>query len=128
MQKFVKDLNAFYLNNTPLWENDSNWDGFKWISFDDNSQSVISFRRINGSGEEIIVVCNFCPVKRTRYRIGVPQNGTYKCVFSTDKTSYGGQGTRPSRPQTKNIPMHGFGQSIALTLPAMSVVYYKLVK
>ena len=128
MQKFVKDLNKFYLNNSPLWENDPNWDGFKWISFDDSSQNVISFRRISLGGEEIIVVCNFCPVKRRAYRIGVPQKGTYKCVFSTDQISYGGQGTRPSRPKTKNIPMHGFGQSIALTLPAMSVICYKLVK
>ena len=125
MHLFVKELNSFYLKNNALWENDSNWEGFKWISLDDNGQSVISFRRINKKGNEIIVICNFCPVKRTNYRIGVPSCGTYKCVFSTDKLSYGGAGTRLMPVKSKNIPMHGFNQSIALTLPAMSVQYYR---
>jgi len=127
MHNFVKDLNNFYLENSPLWENDTDWEGFKWISLDDNAQSVISFRRIDSKGNEIIVVCNFCPVKRTNYRIGVPKSGTYKCVFSTDKAIYGGSGTRLMPVRAKAIPMHGFEQSVALTLPAMSVTYYKLM-
>lgn len=126
MHNFVKDLNNFYLQNSPLWENDTDWEGFKWISLDDNAQSVISFRRIDSGGNEIIVICNFCPVKRTNYRIGVPSEGTYKCAFSTDKAQYGGQGTRLMPVKAKNIPMHGLDMSIALTLPAMSVTYYKL--
>ena len=128
MQTFVKELNMFYLKNKPFWENDTDWQGFEWISFDDNEQSVISFRRIDGKGDEIIVVCNFCPVKRTKYRIGVPRPGTYKCVFSSDKKSYGGKGTRLMPARSKNIPMHGFESSISLTLPAMSVGYYKKSK
>jgi len=125
MHKFVQELNKFYLENSPLWENDTDWEGFKWISLDDNEQSVISFRRIDKKGNEIIVVCNFCPVKRTNYRIGVPEIGTYKCVFSTDKSSYGGLGTRLMPVKSKDVPMHGFEQSIDITLPAMSVSYYK---
>ncbi len=125
MHRFVRELNHFYLENKPMWENDTDWEGFKWISLDDNEQSVISFRRIDAQGNEIIVVCNFCPVKRTNYRIGVPETGAYRCVFSTDKSIYGGKGTRLMPVKAKKVPMHGFDQSIALTLPAMSVSYYK---
>lgn len=127
MQRFVRELNIFYLKNKPMWENDTDWEGFGWISLDDNEKSIISFRRIDKSGDEIIVVCNFCPVKRTNYRIGVPKPGTYKCVFSTDKLVYGGKGTRLMPIKAKKVPMHGFEQSVALTLPAMSVSYYKLI-
>ncbi len=69
-------------------------------------------------------MCNFCPIKRHNYRIGVPQEGVYKCVFSTDKLAYGGKGVRLMPARAKKVPMHGYGQSISLTLPAMSVQYY----
>jgi len=112
MHRFVKDINNFYLKNSSLWENDTDWEGFKWISLDDNSQSVISFRRIDSKGDEIIAVCNFCPVKRKGYLIGVPNEGTYKCVFSTDKLIYGGKGTRLMNVKSKKISMHGFNQAL----------------
>lgn len=126
-KKFVKDLNNFYISHSQFWENDSDWEGFKWISNDDNSQSVISFRRIDKKGNEIIVVCNFCPVERRNYKIGVPEKGTYKCIFSTDKLSYGGKGTRLNVRKSKSEPMHGCDESISLTLPAMSVLYYQKI-
>ena len=126
IKKYVKDLNNFYLTHKEMWENDSDWNGFKWISHDDNEQSVIAFRRIDKSGNEIIVLCNFCPVKRTRYRIGMPEEGKYKCVFSSDKAIYGGKGTRVNKVSTKKIPMHGYENSAEFTIPAMSVLYYKL--
>ena len=125
MKKYVRDLNKFYLENKPLWENESGWDGFKWISHDDCDNSVIAFRRIDKSGEEIIAVCNFCPVKREKYKIGVPKEGSYKCVFSSDKTIYGGKGTRLRVLKSKKQEMHGYEQSVEMTVPAMSVVYYK---
>ena len=64
MQSFVKELNRFYLNNSQLWQTDFSWEGFKWISHDDHSQSVIAFRRINKANEELIAVCNFVPAAR----------------------------------------------------------------
>ena len=124
MQKFVSDLNKFYLEHSALWENDTDWNGFKWISLDDYQKSIISFMRINKKGEKIITVCNFCPVKRENYRIGVPIDGTYKCVFSSDKASYGGKSARLASVKSKKIPMHGYEQSIELTIPAMSTSYY----
>lgn len=124
MQKFVKELNGFYIENKPFWENDSNWQGFSWISHDDHSQSVISFVRRDKEGNEVIVVCNFCPVERKEYCIGVPEKGVYKPVLSTDAAKYGGLGTRLKKVKTKDIVMHGFEQSISITLPPLSTVYY----
>ena len=128
MHRFVRDLNLFYLKNTPFWQEDLSWDGFGWISPDDAEKNVISFRRIDSLGNEIIVVCNFCPVKRTKYRIGVFKKGKYKCVFSSDKIIYGGTGARLRSVNSQNIKMHGYENSISLTLPAMSVCYYKLTE
>ena len=125
-KKFVRDLNLFYLNNKAFWEEDTSWQGFEWISCDDNENSVVSFVRRARSGEEILVVCNFCPVVRKNYRIGVFKEGRYKPIFSSDKLMYGGKGTRIASVKSKNIPMHGQENSIALTLPAMCVTYYKL--
>lgn len=124
MQKFVKDLNAFYLKNKPLWENDSDWQGFKWISNDDCNNSVISFMRTDKEGNGIIAVCNFCPVERKNYKIGAPEKGVYRPVFSTDYVKYGGLGTRLRKVKTKDTAMHGFKQSISITLPPLSTVYY----
>ena len=128
MQQFVKDLNKFYLKNSALWEIDFSWEGFSWISNDDNSQSVISFRRINKSGEEIVCVCNFVPVERTDYRIGVPVSGVYKQVFSTDLNKYGGKTEQLVGYMSEEIPMHGYDNSISITIPPMSVTYYKAPK
>jgi len=128
MQKYVKDLNRFYLDNKPLWENDSDWDGFKWICADDNSQSIVSFRRIDKDGNEIIAVCNFCPVTRKDYRIGIPCEGKLSVAFSSCRKIYGGTGERVSGCKTKPIPMHGMDYSASITVPALSVTYYKLEK
>ncbi len=124
MQKFVADLNKFYLQNKPFWENDSDWNGFKWISLDDSSNSVISFIRRDKSGKEIIVICNFCPVERKNYLIGAPFKGIYKPVLSSDNLRYGGCGTKLRKVKTKDIKMHGYEQSISVTLPPLSTVYY----
>ncbi len=126
MQDFSRDLNKFYLNNAPLWENDESWEGFSWICHDDYMQSVISFRRIDRSGNEIIAVCNFVPVARDNYRIGVPYEGTYEQVLSSDDEKYGGTGlVQNGKVKTEDYSMHGYEQSIVLDIPAMSVMYFK---
>ena len=127
MQQFVSDLNRFYLDNSPLWQIDFSWEGFKWISYDDNLQSIIAFRRIDRDGNEIIAVCNFVPVGRSDYRIGVPKSGSYKRVFCTDDVKYGGN-TAPRRSgfKAEKIPMHGYDYSVSLEIPPMSVSYFAL--
>lgn len=124
MQNFIKKLNAFYKENAPLWENDISWEGFKWIAHDDYKQNVISFRRIDEQGEEVIAVCNFSAKKYEGYRIGVPYSGTYTEVFNTDDERYGGNGISNKNVKTEKIPMHDLEQSMALTLPPFSVMYF----
>ncbi len=125
IQDFVKSLNKFYLNTSPLWQNDDSWTGFQWISNDDYKQSVIAFRRIDDEGNEIIAVCNFVPVQREDYRIGVPKKGTYRVVFNTDSEEFGGTGASAKSYKSEKIPMHGFKESISMTLAPLSVMYLK---
>ena len=126
MQSFVKELNKFYKDNKCFWEDDCSWEGFSWISNDDNSQSIIAFRRIDKSGDEIIAVCNFVPVSREGYRIGVPSGGKYTVVMNSDWKKYGGETDETKKVYvTDEEPMHSFDDSISLDLPAMSVIYLK---
>ncbi|MBR5134539.1 MAG: 1,4-alpha-glucan branching protein GlgB, partial [Clostridia bacterium] len=125
---FTKSLNNFYLENASLWENDFSWEGFSWIAHDDYTQSIIVFRRIDRKGKELIVLCNFNPVKREGYRIGVPTYGIYKEVFNTDDVAFGGTGVLNGSKETQLEPMHGFKQSLELTIPPLSVLYLQLEK
>ncbi len=123
---FFKSLNHFYLSCKPLWEIDFSWEGFSWISNDDYGQSVISFRRIDKSGKEVIVVCNFQPEYHENYKIGVPFSGTYSEIFNSDAEEFGGTGiTNGANVKSENEPMHGYEQSISLKIPPMSVIYLK---
>ncbi len=124
--EFVKNLNKFYLDNSPLWEIDFSWEGFSWISNDDYTQSIIVFRRIDEEGNEIIVVCNFVPVSRTDYSFGVPYKGTYIEAFNT--SSNVGAPYLNKRVKSKAIPMHGYDNSITIDIPAYSTMYFKYEK
>lgn len=128
MQRFTKDLNKFYLDHSALWEDDDSWQGFSWISHDDYQQSVIAFRRIDDDENEVIAVCNFCPVLRNDYKIGVPFVGSYKLVFNTDDTAYGGSGVTEKQFDSMPIGMHGFEQCISMTLAPLSVIYLQYVR
>ncbi len=125
IQNYVKELNRFYLNSSPLWEIDFSWEGFKWISHDDYAQSIIAFRRIDKSGKELIVVCNFVPVSRDNYRIGVPYKGSYKRIFCSDDVKFGGS-TPPLKSgfKSQKISCHGYDYSINLSIPSMSVSFF----
>lgn len=124
-QKFFKDLNHFYLHTPALWEIDFSWEGFAWISNDDYTQSIIAFRRIDKNGGEVIAVCNFLPVKRENYCIGVPNDGVYTQIFSSDSVEYGGSGLTNQNIESVKTPMHNYMQSISLTLPPLSVIFLK---
>lgn len=125
LHNFTRDLNKLYLENPPFWENDDSWQGFGWISHDDYKQSVIAFRRIDDNGNEIIAICNFVPVTREDYRIGVPYEGKYIEVFSSDDVKYGGSGTHNGTVKSEDFAMHGYDNSITLTIPGLSVLYLK---
>ena len=129
LQNFFKAINHFYLKSTPLFEQDFSWNGFSWISNDDYLKSVISFRRIDKKGKELIIICNFQPVERKDYRIGVPYSGVYNEVFSTNDEAFGGTGAMNKKNiHSEKIPMHGFENSISLVLSPMSVSYFELTR
>jgi len=124
-QNFVKALNLFYKNTSPLWKNDDSWEGFKWISSDDYKQSIIAFRRIDDDQNEIITVCNFVPVGRDEYRIGVPEKGTYFEIFNSTSAKFGGDEISNGNIKSEAIPMHDCDNSICLKIPPLSVVFFK---
>ncbi len=126
MQSFVRDLNHFYLDNKMMWEVDYSWEGFSWIASDDNSHSIVSFRRMDKDGNEIICVCNFVPVAAEGYRIGVPRKGSYRQIFSSDLSKYGGKTEALKSYKSDAVAMHGFENSISVDIPAMSVTYLKV--
>ncbi len=127
LKNCVKTINHFYLENPPMWQIEDSWEGFKWLVADDNKQNIIAFRRMDEQGNEVIVICNFCNVKREDYRIGVPSENDYVEALNTDATEFGGTGVKNGKIICENIPMHGQAQSISLTIPPLSTVYLKPV-
>ena len=129
LNDFFRALNEFYKNNTCMYQVDFTWEGFNWIHHDDYQQSVIAFRRIDKEGNNVIVVCNFQPMYRENYGIGVPDFGVYGEVFNSDDEQWGGTGkTNGTEIHTVAEEMHGFDQAIYLNLPPMSALYLKLMK
>ncbi len=125
MQSFVRELNHFYLDNPAFWRDDQSWDGFQWINPDDRDNSIISFRRRCKRGTEILVVCNFCPVTRTHYRMGLPRLGCYEPVLNTDDARFGGYGIAAKAVEAEKVPMHGYRYSAEFIVPPMSVTFYR---
>lgn len=126
MWDYTADLNRFYLRTPAFWERDTGWDGFRWICADDRDNGILSLRRIDGSGNEIIGVFNFCPVRHEGYRIGIPNGCVLKPVFNSDDGKYGGSGETLKNVKTEKKPMHGLDFSAALTVPPLSAVFYRM--
>lgn len=126
MQDCVRTLNHLYRKTPALWHADSSWDGFEWVVPDDDSQSVIVFRRKDGEGGEVIAACNFTPVTRENYQFGVPRPGTYRVLFCSDDVQFGGSGIPLGTATSRREPMHGLPHSIRVTLPAFCTVYFEV--
>lgn len=126
LHSFVKTLNGIYKENKPLWQIDYSWEGFNWLVSDDNSNSVVAFERIDKNGERIIAICNFTPVTRENYRIGVESRGSLTFMLDSDNVQFGGEGRNSGkRIYTRKVPMHGKEHSFEITLPGLSCVYLK---
>ena len=126
---FFSEVNKFYRDVPAMHENDYDWDGFQWISLDDYQRSVLAFRRIAYDGSEIICVCNFQPVERDNYIIGVPVYGIYEEVFNSESEEFGGCGILNSGDIKAKVKKdHDLPYSISITLPPLGVMYFKLKK
>jgi len=127
VQKWISDLNNFYRNEPAVFELDFSAEGFEWIDFRDSEQSVISFiRKGRSTNCIIVVVCNFTPVPRYNYRVGVPRGGFWGEVLNSDALIYGGSGHgNLGGVRATPIPIHGRLHSISLTLPPLGVLFFK---
>jgi 1,4-alpha-glucan branching enzyme len=127
IQLWVKDLNRLYRSEEALYELDFSFEGFEWIDFRDSQDSIISFlRKSKYTNDIILVICNFTPVPRLKYNVGVPRGGFWKEVLNSDSHFYGGSGQGNSGGLEANpLSSHGRPYSLSLTLPPLSVLFFK---
>jgi 1,4-alpha-glucan branching enzyme len=130
LQKFVMDLNKIYCTEPALYEVDFDYKGFSWIDFRDSDHSIISFIRYAKDPDNfLVIICNFTPVPRTGYRIGVPADCFYKEILNSDsKIYYGSNMGNAGGLNAEAIGWHGMPYSIQITLPPLSVVVMKPLK
>jgi len=127
MQKLVGDLNKIYQNEPALHQVDFDNAGFEWIDGHNHNDSVLAYiRRAKDPNDLVVVVCNFTPVVRENYRLGLPQGGWYDEILNTDSTYYGGSnvGNAPGVNAVEH-ECHGRPFSAELTLPPLSVAVLK---
>ncbi|NWF94255.1 MAG: 1,4-alpha-glucan branching protein GlgB [Syntrophaceae bacterium] len=127
IQKWVMDLNHLYRSEPALYELDFSQEGFEWVDFRDWEGSIISFLRKGKGGKEIfLVICNFTPVPRTNYRLGVPRGGFWREVLNSDAKIYGGSGHGNfGGMEASSVASHGRPYSLCLTLPPLGVLFFK---
>jgi len=127
LQRWIYDLNYFYRTEPALHECDFSPQGFEWVDCGDSTHSVISLLRKDSSAKNmVLVVCNFTPVPRCNYRVGVPRAGVWKESLNSDSKHYhgSGQGNLGDVEASTVIPFHGRPYSVNLTLPPLSVVFF----
>lgn len=125
MQNWVKKLLHIYQKNPALYELDSSWGGFEWINANDADRSIFSFIRKSKDGKNsLLFVCNFTPVERKDYRVGVPKRKTYKLILNSEDAEFGGNGKEcpvsykavrqecDGRPYSFAYPLPGFGVAV----------------
>jgi 1,4-alpha-glucan branching enzyme len=127
LKRWVRDLNFFYRNHPPLYEKDFTPDGFEWVDFKDADSSIISYLRKGANpGDEILMVCNFTPIPRQGYRVGVPREGFWQEVLNSDANEYGGSGWgNLGGLHADPIPFHGKPHSLSLSIPPLSIMIFK---
>ena len=124
MLDFVRTLNHFYLDHPAFWQNDTDWTGFQWLQADDRDNSVVAFRRVDRQGRDIVVVCNFCPVLREGYLMGVPKPYWYEPVLTSSDPKFGGDGVMPTVAKGVKGDWGQFHYTAEFTIPPLSVTYY----
>jgi 1,4-alpha-glucan branching enzyme len=136
IQRLLQHLNHVYRTERSLHEVDFEWSGFQWLECNDADHSVLSFLRKSRPmlqpddsetpPEELLVVCNFTPLVREAYRIGVPQPGRYREILNTDSNSYWGSNVgNQGSVEARQVAHNGWPCSISLTLPPLAAIYFK---
>ena len=127
VQETLKELNKIYKKEPALYEEAFSQEGFEWVDINDAENSIISFlRKGKDPKDNILIVCNFTPVPRENYRIGIQEEGKWKEIFNSDENRFGGSGVKnPETVESQSLPAHQKPFSLSLTLPPMGVVYLK---
>ena len=130
MQNCVRDLNLMYKGNPPLYQQDFDYHGFEWIDHSNADDSVIAYMRKGyNHGDYLIVICNFTPVVRENYRIGVPEDCLYQEIFNSDDVNYWGSGVKnDGARQAEKIDCNYKPYSINLRLPPLSTIVIKPIR
>jgi 1,4-alpha-glucan branching enzyme len=125
VQALVRDLNRAYREEPALWEVDFSPAGFRWLEPNDAGGNVLAFLRLSVAGERALAcVCNFSPVPRYAYRVGLPGGGRWRELVNTDSPFYGGSGVgNTGGVDAESVPWHGQPFSAELTLPPLGVVW-----
>lgn len=121
--RYVKELNKYYKSTPALWENDSDWDGFRWHVVDDNNNNVFAFSRRDRSGKEVLVVSNFSNQVLKNYEIGVDTWGSYKIVLNTDAKKYDGIAITNRNLKTINKEKNEFKYTLGVNIPSYTTMY-----
>jgi 1,4-alpha-glucan branching enzyme len=127
VQRWVADVNRVYREEPALFEIDFDRTGFEWIDCDDSQNSVVCLLRKGRLAEELVIVaCNFTPVLRHNYRVGVPKEGLWREILNSDAEIYGGSGQgNQGMAVSCTVPAHGRPFSISLTLPPLAALFFK---
>ena len=126
-QKWVKDLNHLYRSEPALYELNCNPAGFEWVDANDSQQSVLAFlRKGRDPAVAVLAVCNFTSVPRSDYRIGVPRGGFWKELLNSDASDYWGSGLgNMGGVKAEEVSSHGRPFSLRVTLPPLSILFFK---
>jgi 1,4-alpha-glucan branching enzyme len=127
LQKYVQDLNRLYCSEPALYEVDFDYQGFQWIDFHDAENSIVSFIRYAKKKDDyLVVVCNFTPVPRFAYRVGVPEACYFREILNSDSREYWGSNLgNAGGVQAEHTPWNGQPCSMNIILPPLSVLYFK---
>ncbi len=126
LKRLINDLNGLYRGVPALHERDCEPEGFRWIVVDDKAQSVAAWLRSAPEAQPVAVICNFTPVPRENYRIGLPFVGRWREVLNTDAEIYGGSGGgNLGMVEAQAAPSHGYPASAEIFLPPLSTVYLR---
>jgi 1,4-alpha-glucan branching enzyme len=125
--RLVRDLNRLYATTRALHEIDYDPAGFRWLNCEDRENSVFSLARFDSSGKALVAVCNFTPVVREDYRLGVPEPGRYREVLNTDAVEYGGSGVgNLGEVDAVDEPWDWLPASMRLRLPPLATIYFRM--
>ncbi|TXN36196.1 1,4-alpha-glucan branching protein GlgB [Flagellimonas hymeniacidonis] len=126
IQEVIKDLNKVYKNNPALYQKQFSPDGFEWIEHNDQENTVLTYiRKGEDPKDDLIIACNFTPVPRENYRVGIPKTTQLKLLFNSDEKKYSGSGVGKKTIKPSATEWNGHKQSVLMNLPPLSVLIYR---